>query len=247
MQAYITSEWLSEPKLTTAAEVLEAIATSKPHPGNIAQVNEAEVTDIQDSYHSNLQSRSQCFSTAVAFKTALKEADASDCSTKATANSNQCSSPSTPWASIVPFPNQLRRWTSTLELQKVTGAIRITALESYRKLFPSNNREDNPQHIIADLQHWKLKAATRGQFTGVGRKRNCTAQGTQLQGHLKVRALLAQGLLKQSGNKAQFIARCRSKQHQPTAKWRKKSKTKVMKDSFRQVEAIAQAEATPMK
>ena len=50
LQAFIASEWLSEPKLATAAAVPEAIATSKPLPGNIVQVNEAEATDIQYSY-----------------------------------------------------------------------------------------------------------------------------------------------------------------------------------------------------
>ena len=50
IQAFITSEWQCEPKLTTAAAVLEAIASSNPLPGNIVQVNEAEATDIQDNY-----------------------------------------------------------------------------------------------------------------------------------------------------------------------------------------------------
>ncbi len=106
------------------------------------------------------------------------------------------------------------------------------AFKTALKFFPSNNREDNPKHITVDLQHWKLKAATRGQLTGGEWKRNYTAQGTQLQRHLKVRAELAQELLKQSGNRALFITQCRSGQHQPTVKWHKKSKTKIMKTLF---------------
>jgi len=142
-------------------------------------------------------------------------------------------------------PKQVSISTSNAKDDRVT--IRITAPEPYRKVFLSNNREDNPRNIIADLQHWHLTTATRGQLTGGEWKRNYTAQGTQLQGHLKVRIELAQELLKQSGNRALFITQCGNRQHQPTVKWHKRIQNESHEDYFRRIEAIAQAETAPIR
>ena len=250
IQAFITSEWLSEPKLTTAAAILDVIALSKPLPGNIIQVNEVEATDIQDSYqafeptepltmfwHGSSSSDNAATSRRVRVQ---YKGSSQFLPAQLTFHTLGANSP------LPKAPKQVNINAGVAKDDRCT--IRITAPESYRKAFLSNNnREDTPKNIIADLQRWQMTAATRAQLTGGEWKRNYTAQGPQFQGHLKVRAELAQELLKQSGNRALFITQCGNRQHQPTVKWHKRIQNESHEDYFQRVEAIAQAEAAPIR
>ena len=49
-QAFITSEWTREPRLTNPLAALTAIQDSQDLPGNLVQVNEAEAEEIYDHY-----------------------------------------------------------------------------------------------------------------------------------------------------------------------------------------------------
>ena len=125
--------------------------------------------------------------------------------------------------------------------------IRITAPAVYRRAFLSSNRDDDPKHILQDLQRWQLASATQGQLTGGEWKRNYTTHGTQLQGHIRVRKELADELLRHSGNRALFITQCGSRQHQAKVKWHKKLKDESHEDYFRRIEQVAQTESMPIR
>jgi hypothetical protein len=128
-----------------------------------------------------------CFGTALPLDLE-KLANAS----KAAATSPQSNWCSNPWENCpMPKPAQQANFPEDIGADhKCT--IRLTAPESYRQAFLPNHKPNDPKVILADIQRWKLTAATSGQLTQGTWQRNYTQQGTQLQGYLKVRRQLAE-------------------------------------------------------
>lgn len=243
-----TSEWLLAPKLTTAKAVLTAIQDGETLPGNLVQVNEAEAVDLSDCYQAFEPKESITMfwhgsasnTTETSRRVRVQYKGSSQF--QPAQLTFQCLGANGP---LPKPPQKVTIHTGNTTDERCT--IRITAPEIYRRAFLNNKKEDNPKQILYDLQRWNLSNATRGQLANGEWKRNYTTQGTQLQGHIKVRKALADELLAHSGNRALFITQCGNRQQQPKVKWHKKLKDESHENYFRRVEQTAQAESKPIR
>ena len=248
VQAFITSEWLLAPKLTTAKAVLTAIQDGGTLPGNLVQVNEAEAVDLSDCYQAFEPKESITMfwhgsaSNTTETSRRVRAQYKGSSQFQPVQLTFQCLGTNGP---LPKPPQKVTIHTGNTTDERCT--IRITAPEIYRRAFLNNKKEDDPKQILYDLQRWNLSNATRGQLTNGEWKRNCTTQGTQLQGHIKVRKALADELLAHSGNRALFITQCGNRQQQLKVKWHKKLKDESHENYFRRVEQTAQAESKPIR
>eukprot|EP00435_Cladocopium_sp_Y103_P055034 s1833_g18.t1 len=246
IQAFITSEWQHEPIITTAAKVLDAIMNdSADMPGTIVEVTEEQAESLTDAWQAFEPDKpmTMCWQGT--------KAEEQEVTRKVRVQFLDCRDfrPTqlvfrTLGNASSPLPKPAKAATVPSMTNEAKVQIRVTAPVSYRRTFV-NTKADGPQAILAEIREWKLSEATMGQLTGGDWKRNYTKQGTQIQGHLRVREALATQLLQKSGTKAIFFTKTGNRDGQAKVQWHERKSQENDEEYFRRI--TSQAASEPLR